>query len=240
MDLVVRRPAVLRGSPRTDLVSRQGGGGRRLTVLDPPDAATYRTLVGRVAPLIERSLGPAVFANRIAAPPPGLAVREPGDWQLEDWRIAHRRWRRATEPAARGLRLHLDIADCYGSIRPEVVEAALLRLGARPEHRLIRLLHELADHAAGLPVGPPASAVLANAVLERLDRAVSDAGAPHVRWVDDLIIAVRSPRHATQVLDEVRLELGSLELRVQDAKTRLEDTWRHPLPAPSFAPARVR
>ena len=240
MELVVRSPAVLRSPPRAELVPRPGGGRRRLTALGPADAATYRMLVARVASAVERSLGPAVVANRVVSPPPPLDGRRLDDRWLEDWRIARGRWDRALAPPGRGLRLHLDVADCYGSIRPEVVAETLGLLVSAPDRRLIRLLHELAEHAAGLPVGPEASAVLANAVLGRLDLAIADAGVPHVRWVDDLVIAVRSRRHATRMVDEARRGLGSLGLRVQDAKTRVTDARAIPSDAPSSVAVRVR
>ncbi len=220
MDLMVRRPDVLRRPPGADVVARAGGGRRRLTLLEPGDAETYRELVATLAPAVERSLGAGVIANRVV----GAADR------LEDWRIAHRRWRRAVAPAERGLRLHLDVADCYGSIAPGLVAATLAGMGTVADDRLIRLLDELAEHGVpGLPVGPPESAVLANAVLARLDRAVRDAGAPHVRWVDDLVIHVSSRRDAVLVLDGVRRELASLGLRLQDAKTCLRDARIAPL-----------
>ena len=241
MELVVRSPAVLRSPPRAELVPRPGGGRRRLTALGPADAATYRMLVERVAPAVERSLGPAVAANRVVPPRAPLDGGRLEDRWLEDWRVARGRWRRAlATPPGRGLRLHVDVADCYGSIRPEVVAETLGLLGSEPDRRLIRLLHELAEHAAGLPVGPEASAVLANAVLGRLDLAIADAGVPHVRWVDDLVITVRSRRHATRILDEARRGLGSLGLRVQDAKTRVTDARAIPSGAPSSVAVRVR
>lgn len=224
MDIVIRRPRVLRRPPRPAFVAGPGGGHRRLTVLDPLDARTYERLVARVAPAVERALGHHVVANRVVG----------SDLRLEDWRIAHRRWRRATgrsEPG--GLRLHLDVADCYGSIRPEVVDASLRSLGSEPSLELLRLLRELAEQdVPGLPVGPDASAVLANAVLRPMDLAVRAAGAAHVRWVDDVVVVVRSRRHAIRVLDGVRRELASLGLTLQDAKTCLVED---PRDAPSLA-----
>jgi hypothetical protein len=211
---MVRHPDVLRGPPRIDIVGRPGGGTRRITVLEPADARIYARLVDRAAPAVERSLGDGVVANRVVGP----------GARLEEWRIAHRRWRRAVAPGGRGLRLHLDVADCYGSIAPGVVAATLAGLVAAPDDGLIRLLCELGERGVpGLPVGPAPSAVLANAVLARVDLAVRAGGAPHVRWVDDLVIAVSSRRHAIRVLDEVRRELATLGLRLQDAKTRLGD-----------------
>jgi hypothetical protein len=199
-----------------------------MAVLEPFDEAVYRQLVVQVAGVLERRLGPAVLANRIAAAP----------LVLEDWRAAHARWRRAVGPAARGLRVHVDVADCYGSIRPEVVAASLRAAGADPR-ALLRLLHELADHGVrGLPVGPEPSAVLANAVLARVDLAVAAAGVPHVRWVDDVVAFAPDLRRAVRVTDAVRRELEALGLRPNEAKTRIEDRRTPARLTPSAAAAR--
>ena len=213
MDLVVRRTALWH-PPRISRAPRPGGGVRSMVVLEPGDEAVYRELVATVAAAVERSLGPAVVANRVAAAP----------LVLEDWRAARARWRRAVgRPGARGLRVHVDVADCYDSIRPEVVAASLRAAGADPR-KLVRLLHELVDHGVpGLPVGPEPSAVLANAVLSRVDLAVAAADVPHVRWVDDVVAFVPGRRRAVRVTDAVRRELEVMGLRPNEAKTRIED-----------------
>jgi hypothetical protein len=184
-----------------------------MVALEPGDEAAYLELVARVAPALERRLEPAVVANRVAAAP----------LVLEDWRTARARWRRAVGTGARGLRVHVDVADCYDSISAEVVATSLRAAGADPR-ALVRLLHELADHGVpGLPVGPEPSAVLANAVLGRVDLAVAAAGVPHVRWVDDIVAFVPGRRSARRVTDAVRRELDALGLRPNEAKTRIED-----------------
>jgi Reverse transcriptase (RNA-dependent DNA polymerase) len=228
LNLPHHHPA-LRRPPRAEVLSKPGGGTRRLIRLDPVDAETYRRLVARVAPAIERSLGSRVIANRVIGP--GL--------RLEDWRAAHRRWRRAVGRGP-GLRLRLDVADCFASIRPHTVTTALASLGVENE-ALSRFLHELAEHGvAGLPVGPEPSAVLANAVLHRLDEAIASAGLPHVRWVDD-VVAVADGRHqARRALDAARRSLDELGLRPNAGKTLLEDHRRRVRGAASSAPATVR
>jgi hypothetical protein len=185
-----------------------------MVALEPGDEAMYLELVARVAPALERSLGLAVVANRVVA----------GPLVLEDWRAARARWRRAVgRPGAPGLRVHLDVADCYDSIRPEVVAASLRAAGADPRP-LVRLLHELADHGVpGLPVGPEPSAVLANAVLARVDLAVAATGVPHVRWVDDVVAFAPERQRVRRVTDAVRRELEALGLQPNEAKTRIED-----------------
>lgn len=227
MDLVVRR-AILRHQPRITQVPRPGGGVRVMVGLEPGDDAVYRSLVARAAAALERSLGPEVVANRLVGVP----------LVLEDWRSAHARWRRAIErPAARGLRVHLDVAACYDSIRPKVVAASLRSAGV-DARALERLLLELVDHGVpGLPVGPEASAVLANVILAQVDLAVDAAGVPHVRWVDDLVVFAPGRREAIRAIDGVRRELEALGLRPNEAKTRIQDhrTPAHPTASASAA-----
>jgi hypothetical protein len=219
----------LRRPPRAETISKPGGGTRRLIRLDPVDADTYRRLVARVAPAIERSLGSRVIANRVIGPP----------LRLEDWRAAHRRWRRAGGCGA-GFRLRLDVADCYGSIRPHTVTAVLASLGVESE-ALSRFLHGLAEYGvAGLPVGPEPSAVLANAVLHRLDVAIASTGVPHVRWVDDVIAVADGRRRARRALDAARRSLDELGLRPNVEKTLVEDRRCRVRAAVSSAPAAVR
>ena len=231
MDLLIRRPDVLRGSPRIQLEPRAWGAPRRIVVLAPADAATYRGLVRAVTPAIERGLDGRVVATRAE----GAGI--------EDWRAARRRWHAALRSPglAAPVRLHLDVADCYGSIRPTVVTAALRTLGAEPPSPLVRLREELADAGVrGLPVGPEPSAILANAVLSRVDRAVVVTGATHARWVDDLAIGATSFRHATRVVDAVRRELDGVGLRLQDAKTRIGGPEAAPAAPASCALRRMR
>jgi hypothetical protein len=228
LDLLQRHPA-LRRPPRDEVISKPGGS-RRLIRLDTVDADTYRRLVARAAPAIEYALGPRVIANRVTGP----------SLRLEDWRAAHRRWRRAVVGRGGGLRLRLDVADCYGSIRPHTVMAALASLGVESEG-LNRFLHELAEHGvAGLPVGPEPSAVLANAVLHRLDAAIASTGVPHVRWVDDVVAVADGRRAARRALDAARRSLDELGLRPNVEKTLVEDHRRRAHGGVSSAPAAVR
>ena len=196
--------------------------------LESADDARYRDLIARAAAALERSLGPAIVANRVVGAP----------LVLEDWRVAHTRWRAAIgRSAARGLRVHVDAADCYDSMRPEVVAATLRSAGADPRV-LVRLLHELVDHGVpGLPIGPEASAVLANVVLAPVDLALAAAGVPHVRWVDDVVAFVPSRRRATVVTAIVRRELEAVGLRLNERKTRIEDRRVAAPPSASVEPA---
>ncbi len=163
-------------------IPKPGGGTRWLTVLDPVDQAEYRAAVRPLAGRIERSLGPEVLAIRASS------RREPS--MLAPWGAARASWRRsvrrAIREATRGTTFAVaDVRDCYGSISPETL-AELLGPDAADA---IAVLRRFREHGVrGLPIGPEPSAVLANAVLSRLDDAIRSGGVSHLRWVDDVVL----------------------------------------------------
>jgi hypothetical protein len=113
-----------------------------------------------------------------------------------------------------------DVLDCYASISPETIGALL---GPEAGHA-VALLRRFHEHGVrGLPVGPEPSAILANAVLARLDDAIRGCGVRHVRWVDDVVLwgAADDVRAAMSALAAASTEVG---LQLHPRKTRiLED-----------------
>ncbi|HEX6580392.1 MAG TPA: RNA-directed DNA polymerase [Actinomycetota bacterium] len=167
--------------PRSIPISKPGGGTRWLTVLDPADDAAYRASVGPLVGRIERSLGPEVVAVR--------AKRDDAGWTLAPWEAARVTWRSSIRRAildTPGATFALaDVRDCYASISLETITVLLGPEAAQA----VALLHRFREGGVpGLPVGPEPSAVLANAALSHLDRAIRSAGARHLRWVDDVVL----------------------------------------------------
>jgi hypothetical protein len=196
--------------PRRDLASLPRG-------LD----ARYTALVAAVAPAIEAALSPAVSANRVL-----VSGLRPPVLRLAPWRAERGAFvRRLSALAAAGTCLALaDVRDCYGSIRADVVERALARLGCgRNEVAAVGgfLRGMSALGVRGLPVGPDPSAVLANAVLAEVDSALESVGARHLRWVDDVVVALDHPAAARRVVATVAEALDRLGLSLNEAKTRV-------------------
>jgi hypothetical protein len=204
-------------SPQFLLVPKRGGGERRLTVLHPLDDAAYRRVVAKLSCMLERVLGPEVAANRVRSSVP---------FRLRSWR-----WERSAFEGRRGVLaarsevvVKTDVRECYPSIKPEVAEAAFVGLGARAVRPLRRMLERFADAGVmGLPIGPDASAVVANAVLASVDEAARRSGAVHLRWVDDVWASCRDERQAAEVLDRIREALAVIGLSVNERKTRVMD-----------------
>ncbi len=194
---------------------------RQLAQLSPPEAQLWDGLGALVAERLEPRLDPRVVANR--------ALIEGGRWQLHPFGPAFWNARRAAERLRRGSSalLRTDVSSFYPSVLPGVLCSALIRSGtdSSDAHRAAALVERWGSEGRpGLPIGPPASAVLANAVLRDLDGTL--AGLPFLRWVDDVLIALRSPGAGALVLERIDESLDRLGLTRNEAKTAILDAPR--------------
>jgi hypothetical protein len=201
---------------------RHAGGVRVLTVLEPVVRDEYLALVAPAVPSIESALSDRVVAHRVdhcRADPPALRLRP---WRLERRAFALR----LRDLAARAPTLAIaDVRRCYPSIAPSTVDRALADLGIASAREVGAFLAKLERVGGrGLPVGPEASAVLANAVLARADEALRSAGVDHLRWVDDVVLAADGRTEARRALALLAEAVGRLGLRLNEAKTRIVAT----------------
>ncbi|MGZ5213468.1 MAG: RNA-directed DNA polymerase [Actinomycetota bacterium] len=207
---------------RWDVIPKAGGGERRLVVPSQADELAFARSVAGAAPVIRLALGSESHANRVVAWDP---TRGP---ILEPWGRARRRWQREVRrlwSAARCVAV-TDVRACYPSIAPGVMTDRLRALGA-PEacvHEIgawLRVFHDVG--VDGLPVGPTASALLADAVLSVGDDAIRASGAAHVRWVDDVTIFAPDAPTRAAALEALRRVWAPLGLELHDGKTALLD-----------------
>lgn len=189
------------------------GAVRRLAVLSRRDRARWESLGRRIAAATERRLPPRVLANRAVPGASGL--------RLEPIGPALGRARRAARSFVRESRavLRADVATFYPSVAPAVLEATLRAGGADPRDARAAAALVEAWGCPGLPIGPPASGVMANAVLAPVDAALG--GFPVLRWVDDYLIGLPADRDGAEVLDRVDTALSRLALLRAAHKTEL-------------------
>jgi hypothetical protein len=197
-------------------IPKPAGGLRRMAILSRRDATRWHDLAGRVGLALEPRLGAEVIANR--------SRLGPGGWRPAALGPAMRRARGAARGLAGPLILRTDVAAFYASVTPSVLAGSLVQVGSELE--VARLAADLVDAwgsqgYAGLPIGPPGSAVLANAVLMVADDALRPL--PFIRWVDDYLIGCRGESAAASALDRLDGALGSLGLTRSRGKTRLQE-----------------
>jgi hypothetical protein len=192
------------------LLTTPSGSVRRMARLSEPDARRWAELGRRVATSVEPRLDPRVLANRA-----GSAGPEPVGPSLRRARLA------AGLLAVRtSVVIRTDVASFYPSVLPPTVARALAELGCdRDDVREAAAMLEGwgSEGYAGLPIGPPASAVLGNAVLTSADRALGALS--WLRWVDDYLIAAPSEGAGGHALERLDQALDALGLRRHRGKT---------------------
>lgn len=71
----------------------------------------------------------------------------------------------------------------------------------------------------GTPQGGPLSALLANVMLDELDKALEAKGRAFIRYADDCNVYVANPRVGERVLKQMRRVFARLKLKVNEEKT---------------------
>jgi hypothetical protein len=209
---------------RRMLVPKPAGGFRVATQLNPVDAIIYLAAVYEAAAKIEANRIPAgrniACSYRIDISPDGqLFGIETG------WPEFHAK---SEECAKSGEFTHVliaDIADFYSQIYSHRVQGALEAAdvpSARSENIERFLLSLTAKQTRGVPVGPSASILLAEAVLSDVDSFLLRRGLTFTRYVDDFRIFCQSRRQATRIYHDLAEYLyTSHRLTLEQQKSRV-------------------
>jgi RNA-directed DNA polymerase len=93
----------------------------------------------------------------------------------------------------------------------------------------------------GTPQGGPLSPLLANVLLDEVDKALEKRGHAFVRYADDCNVYVQSRRAGERVMGLLRRLYAGLRLRVNEAKSAVDLAWNRKLLGYSFwvAPGRT-
>ena len=81
------------------------------------------------------------------------------------------------------------------------------------------------DQGEGTPQGGPLSPLLANVLLDEIDKLLEARGHRFVRYADDCNVYVRSQRAGERVMAVMRKELSKLRLRINDGKSAVDRPW---------------
>jgi Reverse transcriptase (RNA-dependent DNA polymerase) len=188
-------------STRRMLVPKANGGFRVATQLDPIDAIIYSALSYESAPLIEARRIPAdqsvACSYRVDIHPGGrLFASESG------WPEYHSRSEALSKSGKYTHVLVADIADFYNQIYTHRVQSAL-EMSSIPSARADNieqfLLSLCAKQSRGVPVGPTASILFAEASLIDVDDFLLRRGFPFTRFVDDFRIFCKSSAEALKM-----------------------------------------
>jgi RNA-directed DNA polymerase len=134
----------------------------------------------------------------------------------------------------RGVVVDVDLEAFFDRVNHDVLMG---RLANRVEDkRLLKLIRRyleagmMADGVAvarteGTPQGGPLSPLLANVLLDEVDKELEHRGHAFVRYADDLNVYVRSERAGERVMAFLRERFAALHLRVNESKSAVAPAW---------------
>ena len=200
-------------SVRRVAIPKPGGGERELGIPTALDRFIQQALLGVLQPLFDPTFSDASFGFR------------PG-------RSAHDAIRRAQAyvQEGRSFVVDIDLEKFFDRVNHDLLMGRLTRRIA--DRRVLRLIRRylnagvLADGVVigreeGTPQGGPLSPLLANVLLDEVDKELERRGHAFVRYADDLNVYVRTQRSGERVMASLRKQFGKLKLRVNEAKSKV-------------------
>jgi hypothetical protein len=205
-----------------EMLSQVGYTGfRRATLIEPFWNAYYLALVMSLAEQIESRRIPVteqiVFSYRYARNQDGETLFADSAWND---------YRRASLAQSKNFPfvLQTDIADFYPRVNHHRLENALIRLESASDipKRILRLLGIFSQTASyGLPIGGPASRILAELALNDCDQHLRNRGIRFCRYADDYSLFCASKASAYSLIVFLSEKLANEGLSLQKHKTRI-------------------
>jgi len=208
------------GAARRFIVPKDDFSYRQATQLDPQDSIILSAVVHQFGQGIEdRRLPPdKVFSYRFK-PDPSIGLYSGESAWNNFWTKAH-----ALSNTC-GVVLYCDIADFYNQIYHHVVENQLIA-SSFPNQALkwvISLLESTtAGVSRGVPVGPHAIHLIAEATLIPIDQSLQSLGLNFIRFADDLVFFCENDTVAKSTIGKIAVILDKQQrLMLQRHKTKL-------------------
>jgi len=195
-------------------IPKTGGGTRQLGIPCVLDRLIQQALLQVLQPILDGGFSEHSYGFR------------PG-------RRAHDAVRKAQRYIQEGRRwvVDVDLEKFFDRVHHDVLmERLSRRIKDKPVLRLIRRYLEAGilvngvkvDRHEGTPQGGPISPLLANVLLDEVDKELEKRGHAFVRYADDCNVYVRSKRAGERVFEWIRRAFARLRLRVNEAKSAVD------------------
>ena len=202
---------------RRVVIPKPGGGQRELGIPTVVDRLIQQALLQVLQPLVD----------------PGFSAHSHG---FRPGHSAHGAVLQAQQHVQAGNRfvVDVDLEKFFDRVNHDILMDRLAkRIADKAVLRLIRrylqagVMYEgvCTGRNAGTPQGGPLSPLLANVLLDDVDRELERRGHKFVRYADDCNVYVKSLRAGQRVLQALRRSYAKLHLVVNEAKTAVARVW---------------
>jgi len=199
---------------RRVMIPKRGGGERPLGIPSVLDRLIQQAIAQILAPIFDPEFSASSFGFRPQRSAHG-ALRQVQAYVTAGFRIA----------------VDLDLAKFFDNVDHDILMARVARKVR--DKKLLALIgaylragamvgEEFQPSELGTPQGGPLSPLLANILLDDLDRELEHRGLRFARYADDLVILVKSPRAGQRVKASVTAFLARrLKLPVNEHKSKV-------------------
>jgi group II intron reverse transcriptase/maturase len=194
-------------------IPKPGGGERELGIPTVLDRFIQQALLQVLQPLFDPTFSDASYGFRPA-------------------RSAHDAVRRAQAyvQEGRSFVVDIDLEKFFDRVNHDILMGRLTR--RITDRRVLRLIRRylnagvlangvVIERDEGTPQGGPLSPLLANVLLDEVDKELERRGHAFVRYADDLNVYVRTQRSGDRVMTSLRKLFGKLKLRVNETKSKV-------------------
>ncbi len=198
-------------------IAKPGGGERELGIPTVADRLIQQALLQVLQPLID-----PYFSEHSHGFRPGRSAH---DAVLNAQRHVQAGYRVVVDVDLERFFDHVSHDILMAKLARYVTDKAVLRLVRAYLDAGILMDGVVIRRHAGTPQGGPLSPLLANVMLDEVDRELERRGLRFERYADDCNIYVRSRRAGHRVLAGLRKLYAKLSLRINEAKTRVRSAF---------------
>jgi len=225
------RAELLAGSYQPSAVRRQeipksGGGVRQLGIPSVLDRFIQQAILQVLQPIFDPTFSEHSYGFR-----PGRRAHD-AVCQAQRYVQSGRRWVVDVDLEKFFDRVNHDVL--MGRLEKRIGDKRLLRVIRRYLEAGIMANGVVVERHEGTPQGGPLSPLLANVLLDEVDRMLEGSGHRFVRYADDCNVYVRSKRAGERVMGRMARLYAKLKLVVNEEKSTVARVWERKFLGYSF------
>jgi group II intron reverse transcriptase/maturase len=196
---------------KRQLIPKGGGGMRELGIPSVLDRFIQQALLQTLQPCIDPSFSRHSYGFR-----PGRRAHE-AILAAQAYIRAGRRWVVDVDLEKFFDRVNHDVL--MGKLANRIADRRVLGLIRRYLEAGVMVHGVVMERHEGTPQGGPLSPLLANVLLDEVDKELERRGHAFVRYADDCNVYVRSRRAGERVMRVLQKQYGQLRLRINESKS---------------------